>query len=52
MRRVLEVKLCGVRGTLALEDCQWMDNSAWRLAREAMPLFGARTHGLSNPTLD
>ena len=39
MLKVLEIKLCGVKGVLAFEDCQWMDNSSWRLAREAMAVF-------------
>lgn len=42
MLRVLELKLAGVRGVLAFEDCQWMDNSSWRLTREVMPLLKGR----------
>ena len=33
MLKVLEIKLRGLRGVIAFEDCQWMDNSSWRLAR-------------------
>ena len=42
MCRVLEIKLRGIRGVIALEDCQWMDSASWRLLKQCLPLLRGR----------
>ena len=39
MLRVLELKLRGARGVLALDDCQHMDAASWRLTQLAVSML-------------